>query len=117
MLLALTEIACTIPFGIFSIYVAARGGQVQPWISWQETHLNFWHVQLIPSVIWRSDSGLKASIEVTRWLYPVCALLFFALFGFADEARKNYGYVICKVGLFGWKPKSARLMFMHVTPW
>jgi pheromone a factor receptor len=30
------------------------------------------------------------SIEFSRWFLVVCALVFFAFFGFADEARKNY---------------------------
>ncbi|OAX32937.1 hypothetical protein K503DRAFT_869871 [Rhizopogon vinicolor AM-OR11-026] len=27
---------------------------------------------------------------MTQWLFPACALMFFALFGFANEARKHY---------------------------
>jgi pheromone a factor receptor len=31
-----------------------------------------------------------ASLETTRWAAVLCAFVFFAFFGFADEARKNY---------------------------
>jgi len=43
------------------------------------------------------------SLETTRWFVILCAVVFFAYFGFADEARKNYraafGSVAKRVGL------------------
>jgi pheromone a factor receptor len=41
-------------------------------------------------MIWKSDPNANTGIEMTRWLVVVCGLIFFAFFGFADEAQKHY---------------------------
>lgn len=63
---------------------------IQPWKGWEDTHSNFSRVQEIPSLFWRSSPILQFDIELTRWIPVFCAISFFAFFGFADEAMKNY---------------------------
>ena len=95
VMLALIDIMCTAPLAIFSIYISNKGVGLAPWISWSDTHYNFSRVSLVPAIIWRSDPSFRMSVELTRWLPVVCALVFFALFGFASEARKFYKNVFC----------------------
>jgi pheromone a factor receptor len=90
MLLALVNMSMTIPMGVFSIYLNSHGVQLAPWISWENVHYDFSRVDLVPSIIWRSNPSYNTSVELTRWLFPVSAFLFFALFGFASEAQKQY---------------------------
>jgi hypothetical protein len=48
------------------------------------------------------------AIEGTRWSSVVYAIVFFALFGFADEALRHYSnawWTVAKV--FGYRPKSS----------
>jgi pheromone a factor receptor len=90
MLLALFNMSLTIPLSMFSIYLNSHGIQLAPWISWENVHYNFSRVEFVPSVIWRSIPAFNTSVELTRWLFPVSAFLFFALFGFASEAQKQY---------------------------
>ncbi|KAJ3914768.1 pheromone receptor [Lentinula edodes] len=90
MLLAMIDIMCTIPIGTYTIYVSLESVPLNPWISWDDTHFDFKRVQLIPAVIWRSNPATYTSLQITRWLPIVCAFVFFALFGFAEEAMKNY---------------------------
>ncbi|KAJ3967512.1 pheromone receptor [Lentinula raphanica] len=90
MLLALIDIMCTLPIGIYTIYISLDGLPLAPWISWDDTHYDFGFVQLVPAVIWRSDFRTYTSVQITRWLPVACAFTFFALFGFAEEAMKNY---------------------------
>lgn len=90
MLLACLEIMLTIPLSSFSIYINTHGLTLSPWISWTDTHFNFSHVEHIPAYIWRSDRQYTISVEMSRWIYPFSAFLFFGLFGFAEEARKHY---------------------------
>lgn len=90
MVLASVEMACTIPIGIYSIYISNKGVTLEPWVSWAETHYNFSYVGQTPAVVWRSNRAGMTSVELTRWLPIICALLFFVLFGFASEAKKNY---------------------------
>ncbi|KAI6106634.1 putative fungal pheromone GPCR, STE3-type [Pisolithus croceorrhizus] len=90
MALALIEMSSTIPISIISLYLSNEAFPIQPWISWDNVHYNFSHVGLYPAVIWQGDSSSAATVEMSLWLFPACGLLFFALFGFAAEARKHY---------------------------
>ncbi|KAF8145345.1 pheromone B alpha 1 receptor [Mycena galopus ATCC 62051] len=90
MLLAGTDLCLTIPLGIWVLVVNVKVVGISPWISWANTHSNFSRVDQVPGVFWRSDIYTVASLETTRWLTVGAALLFFAYFGFADEAMKNY---------------------------
>ncbi|KAF5381864.1 hypothetical protein D9757_008343 [Collybiopsis confluens] len=103
MLLAGTEICCTIPLSAWSIYLNVTSQPIDPWKGWDDTHSNFSRVGQYPSVIWHLSSGTAISIETSRWFVVLCSFVFFGYFGFADEARKNYkvafGSVAKKVGL------------------
>ncbi|KIJ08360.1 hypothetical protein PAXINDRAFT_182292 [Paxillus involutus ATCC 200175] len=108
MLLASLDMLCTIPVGIYSMYIANVGVPLEPYISWANVHWGFSYVGLIPSIEWASDPPFRTSVELTRYLFPASSFLFFALFGFAGEARKNYLTIFLKVSsLFGYKPKPA----------
>jgi len=95
--LAGIEVLCTIPLGIFVIYLNATATQVYPWVSWENTHYDFSRVDQFASVVWRMDNLSVVSIELSRWFLVICAFIFFAFFGFADEARKNYRLVYTSV--------------------
>ena len=90
MCLAAAELICTIPFGCYAIYLNAHDGGMRPWKGWEDTHIYFSRVQQIPSILWRSNKRTEISLELTRWLIVFCAFIFFAFFGFAKEAKKNY---------------------------
>ena len=100
--LAGIEAMCTVPLGSFIIYLNASNG-IQPWVSWSYIHNNFSVVDQIPSVVWHQDRLSVTGIELTRYLTVFCAFVFFAFFGFAEEARRNYRNVYTsfakKVGL------------------
>ncbi|KAF8153841.1 pheromone A receptor-domain-containing protein [Crassisporium funariophilum] len=105
VLLAIIDMMCTVPLGIYSIYIGNKGVGLAPWISWEDTHFNFARVALVPSIIWRSDPSFQTSVELTRWLPVLCAFLFFGLFGFASEAQKNYKVAFWAIGKrFGFHP-------------
>lgn len=87
--LAGIDLLLTIPFSTFGLYTNITTG-VSPWISWSNTHLDFSRVGQYPAVVWKQDSLSVVSFELTRWGSIMCAVIFFAFFGFADEARKNY---------------------------
>ena len=90
MALATCEILLTTPLAIFNIWLNATLSPVGPWISWADTHYDYGRVDQVPALLWRSFPILVISIEVTRWAAPLCALVFFAFFGLADEAKKHY---------------------------
>jgi pheromone a factor receptor len=89
MAIGAIEVLCTIPLGTFIIVYNAGNG-VTPWVSWADTHSNYSQVEQVASFIWRNDPHMEIGLELFRWSLVVCSLVFFALFGFADEARNCY---------------------------
>lgn len=96
--LAGIDLLLTVPWGCYGIYqnVVSNGASeagIHKWVSWSDTHYDFSHVGQFPALIWKADPSVIVNIELTRWAVPICAFVFFAFFGFADEARKNYRIV------------------------
>ncbi|KAJ7035381.1 STE3-domain-containing protein [Mycena alexandri] len=90
MCLASTDLFLGVPASTFVLWVNVKVVGLSPWISWDNTHSHFSRVASFPGILWRSDPFSAASLETTRWLAVGCAFIFFAYFGFADEAFKNY---------------------------
>lgn len=99
MCLAGVEVLFNIPLSLYGIYLQAHTIPLYPWISWANVHSYFFRVDQFPSLLWRNPKNHTAelSLESTRWSVVFCAFVFFAFFGFADEARKNYRYAFQSV--------------------
>ncbi|KAI6118365.1 putative fungal pheromone GPCR, STE3-type [Pisolithus sp. B1] len=107
MALACIEMSSTIPISLLGLWISNKAVPIQPWISWDNTHYNFSHVGLYPAVIWQSNAGYVTAVEMSLWLFPACGLLFFALFGFAAEARRHYRVMfLSTIKFFGYKSTS-----------
>ena len=65
-------------------------GGVSPWVSWSDTHWGYSRVFQYPRVLIEQKPVIVCSLETTRWAAVLCAFVFFALFGFVDEAKENY---------------------------
>lgn len=89
MAIGAVEVIGTIPLGTYFIVTTAKSG-VKPWVSWADTHSNYSAVAQVAGFIWKHDPMVADGLEIYRWSLVVCAFLFFALFGFADEARQCY---------------------------
>lgn len=111
MALAMSDILFTTPLAIFTIWLNASSGPPSPWISWEDTHYNYSRVDLFPALLWRSQPSVAMMMEFTRWVTPLCAYVFFAFFGFADEAKKNYFklflWLTQPLGLQSWKDRRS----------
>ncbi|KAG2029751.1 pheromone A receptor-domain-containing protein [Suillus americanus] len=105
MALAVTEILCTIPLASFMIWLNSAAQPVQPWVSWEYVHYDFSRVVQYPSVLWTANYLVVIAVQLTRWFVVICAFVFFVFFGFAAEARKNYGIAFWWVAkIFGFHP-------------
>jgi Pheromone A receptor len=89
MAISAVEILGTIPLGTFYIVHNSKLG-VTPWRGWAFTHEHYSEVIQVPASIWKNDPDSVLGLEMYRWSLVLCAFLFFALFGFANEARQNY---------------------------
>ncbi|KAF8060134.1 fungal pheromone STE3G-protein-coupled receptor [Lyophyllum atratum] len=110
MALATTEIMLTTPLAIFTIWLNATASPIGPWRSWDDTHLDYSRVEQFPALIWRNGSrSLVIGTELSRWVTPLCALVFFGFFGFAEEAKRNYRAAFWRVMQpFGFVPETSR---------
>jgi hypothetical protein len=89
MAISSTEMLFTIPLGTYYIVYNAKGG-IEPWVSWADMHKDYSSVLQIAGFIWKNDSSAVTGLELYRWSLIVCSFVFFAFFGFADEARQHY---------------------------
>ncbi|TFK75317.1 STE3-like pheromone receptor [Pluteus cervinus] len=117
MVLAALDILLTVPFTAYIVYSNLTQGKVAPWISWEDTHSGFSRIDHFPAALWKKNPAAHVSLELSRWGVVISALLFFALFGFADEAMKNYrkayGHVASRLGV---TVKSASSSSFRGTP-
>ena len=95
--LASVELLFGIPWSIYAtlylnIAVAhgASESPIHPYISWKSVHARFSYVGQFPAFQWKQYPTVLMSLELNRWSKVLCAFIFFAFFGFADEARKHY---------------------------
>ncbi|KAI8968749.1 STE3-domain-containing protein [Trametes punicea] len=108
ILLCCVEMALVTPLGAFSIYINTAGLHIARWVSWANTHYDFSFVELFPTAVWQAKLASHVAIEMGRWIYPCSALLFFMLFGFAEEARRCYVGAFWRAAtVFGISPKPA----------
>lgn len=88
MALASVDFCFTLPLALWGFIGPMFWSEVRPWVSWADTHLGYSRVFQFPRFL--MSPVQIASLETTRWAAVLCAFVFFAFFGFADEARKNY---------------------------
>ena len=88
--LAGVEVLFTVPLATYVFVIDLTSGPLSPYVNWSYAHNDFGLVQQFPSIVWQQDQAMVVGIELTRYLPVFCALVFFAFFGFADEARRNY---------------------------
>jgi pheromone a factor receptor len=89
MAIGAIEVLGTIPLGTYFIVAYVKDG-VNPWKGWAYTHSDYSEVEQVAGFIWENEPSFAQRIAIYRWSLVACAFIFFALFGFADEARMNY---------------------------
>ncbi|KDR72071.1 hypothetical protein GALMADRAFT_21141, partial [Galerina marginata CBS 339.88] len=85
------EVLWTVPVASYFLYAHTfNPADIHPWTSWAEVHSHFSNVFFTPRSTWKLNPILRTDLELGRWLGVICAFLFFAFFGLAEEARTNY---------------------------
>lgn len=90
MALAGIELLFNIPINAYGLYLNITASPIYPWLGWADAHFDWYQIDQYPAVLWRSSTRTVVTFELSRWAVVFCGLLFFAFFGFADEARKQY---------------------------
>lgn len=97
------EIICTVPLATYTV-VATMTSEIYPWRGLGDLHLGFGRVRQYPAAIWTTQFlSARSGIESNEWMVIACGLVFFLIFGLAEEARKHYRLaytsVVKRVGL------------------
>ena len=95
MIVSCVEILGTIPLG--TLFIVKNAKYVGPWRGWAYTHEHYSVVYQVPASIWKNEPDGVFSLEMNRWANVLCAFLFFALFGFTEEARRHYRQVYASI--------------------
>jgi pheromone a factor receptor len=85
--MALTEMIWGTSLTAFNLFSNVSIG-LRPWKSWANVHSNFLRVGLFPiSVL---PPQFVTTMMILWWSIPASGLIFFAFFGFGEEALKEY---------------------------
>ncbi|KAG8719611.1 a-factor receptor [Ceratobasidium sp. 395] len=112
MALAATEMCFSLPFSLYLLIINVNSSNLNPWISFNDTHFGFSRVDVVPFIFLNAVPQTRNLIEITRWVTPGGAFLFFAYFGLAGEASEEYKKFCWKVvkplGIKPPTPKQSR---------
>ncbi|KAG8732113.1 hypothetical protein FRC12_019415, partial [Ceratobasidium sp. 428] len=86
--LSVTEMLFATAMSLFVLVITVEDGGLRPWISWEDVHSNWHRVGqfakiLIPQFFWDR-------LLITWYIIPITSVIFFAFFGFGQEAKAEY---------------------------
>jgi pheromone a factor receptor len=88
--MAMTEMVWGTTLTAYNLWNNVSPG-LRPWTNWADVHSNFSRVDLF------ATAGIPAEFIRTMmlfwWTLPASSLIFFAFFGFGEEAMKEYSKV------------------------
>ncbi|KAF7974517.1 hypothetical protein HWV62_11970 [Athelia sp. TMB] len=83
-ILAILNFFATTGLSLWIIIVDSQN--FEPWQGWAYVHSNWDVIGQLPYAVW----GPYVLSQASRWFVPLCALMFFSFFGFADEVWAGY---------------------------
>jgi hypothetical protein len=92
--LAAVAVVIHLPLATWSIIVNATVFEVQPWISWEDTHSNYMRISYITRFMLSASSNQVIYLSIGYWAIVLCGINFFLFFGFGEEASKQYKAII-----------------------
>ncbi|KAJ1300850.1 hypothetical protein OPQ81_002490 [Rhizoctonia solani] len=105
MALAATDLLFSLPMSLFVLITNLKNIQI-PWISWADTHQNFWTVKFMTWQYVEFFPPFMTLLQIFRWSPPAMAIVFFIYFGVAGEATADYcRWFWAVAGWFGIKQK------------
>lgn len=108
MALCATSMLVVVPLAIF-LLVKNLQHPLSPWISWEDTHSDFWRADLYPNSFLEAFPHIGLVLNINRWSVPGGGFLFFAYFGMANEASAEYKRIFWLIaGLVGFKRPSSK---------
>lgn len=94
--LASVEVVATVPLGLWVLITNC----LQPIYVWRglgDLHSGFSRVDQFPAIEWTESLAAVQGFEFDCWMTVIMPVIFFAFFGVADEARRNYKLALSSV--------------------
>jgi hypothetical protein len=88
--LAAVGIVLHLPLSLWIIIVNVTAYPVAPWVSWDDLHSNFGRIGYFNRFILQISPDAAIQLSAAIWAVWLAAVLYFALFGFGEEAMKQY---------------------------
>jgi len=88
--LAAVSVVVHLPLSLWIIITNSTAYVVEPWISWDDTHSNYGRILYVNRFLMQNSPNAAIQVSVEVWSVWLCAIIYFALFGFGEEAMKNY---------------------------
>lgn len=102
---AMSDIIVYVPFACYDLSTFTKA--LVPWGSWSTVHSDFGYVGQWDSSYWAEYPTQQLSVFLLRWAAVLPAIAFFASFGLAEDALKEYAqwWMICTSCVRSRKPK------------
>ncbi|QRV85395.1 STE3-type pheromone receptor [Ceratobasidium sp. AG-Ba] len=86
--LAVTEMLFATAMTLFVLVITIEDGGLRPWISWEDVHYDWLRIGqfariIVPQYFWDR-------LLLTWYIIPITSVIFFAFFGFGQEAKAEY---------------------------
>jgi pheromone a factor receptor len=95
---------------VFILYVNVAGNGLQPWVSWDYVHADWFRVDQYPTTL--IPRYVRDQHFIIWYIIPLTSFIFFVFYGFSQEVRAGY------VSFFRWiytvlfctKPKAPPML-------
>jgi pheromone a factor receptor len=108
----------TIPLSILVVYINAVQVPIYPYVGWADLHYNFSRVDTFTTeqIAAQNDPWLTFSKVWSQWIYVLCALVFFMVYGTSMDFVRFYWNGTWRVlGWMGVKRKAGRSKDLNQT--
>ena len=89
IIFSVCDLLVGIPITLYYLYIDIAILQPGPFYGPTQKE-QFSQIFQLPAVVWRATTLSELSTELNRWIMVWGAFVFFAIFGFTEEARNNY---------------------------
>lgn len=79
-----------VPLSIYILVEDIAFAPIYPWRGFADLHFHFDRVRQYPVEVWTGFRGIQPYFEQSEWFVIGCAIIYFLLFGLAEEARIHY---------------------------
>lgn len=90
MVICVIEIFFMVPLCTFTVIINATDGPFDKYVGFAGLRSDLNRVGQYPAFLWTHHRVTRHTVEINQWILIGSSLLYFAIFGLTEEARKHY---------------------------